>query len=286
MKNYSDIFNPSKITICGNSYILTTDDGNFVVKKKNKDIRSLYSYLNSRNFDKYPKLIDEVDNSYVYEYLDDYDNPINQKVVEEARTLAELHYKTCYFKSVKLDNFKEIYEDILGNINYLEDYFNKLYEDALGEEYIRPSLYILLINSSLFRSDFRFLRSELEKWFKMVSDLDKIRVVYNHNNLSINHFIDNKFISWDNYAVDSPVMDLIKIYSNDYGRYDFSLFLNEYLINFELLDYEKSLLFIMISLPRVIGFNDNELNNTILVSKLVSYIECTNRLIRPYYSIK
>lgn len=286
MKNYSDVFNPSKITICGNSCILTTGDGNIVVKKKNKDIRSLYSYLNSRNFDKFPKLIDEIDNSYVYEYLDDYDNPINQKVVEEAKTLAELHYKTCYFKSVKLDNFKEIYEDILSNINYLEDYFNKLYEDALSEEYIRPSLYILIINSSLFRSDFRFLRSELEKWFKMVSDLDKIRVVYNHNNLSINHFIDNKFISWDNYAVDSPVMDLIKIYSNDYGKYDFSLFLNEYLSNFELLDYEKSLLFIMISLPRVIGFNDNELNNTILVSKLVSYIECTNRLIRPYYSIK
>lgn len=284
MKNYKDIYNPSKITICGSSHILTTKDGNIVLKRKNKDIKSLYSYLNTRNFKKYPKLIDEIENNYVYEYLNDYDNPINQKVIEEAKTLSELHYKTCYFKNVKLDNFKEIYEDILSNINYLEDYFNKLYDKALSEEYIRPSLYILIINSSLIRSDFKYLRNELEKWFKLVKDLDKIRVVYNHNNLSIEHFIDNKFISWDNYIVDSPVIDLIKIYNNDYGKYDFSLFLNEYLNNFELLDYEKSLLFIMISLPKVIGFNDNELNNTIMVSKLISYIESTNKLIRPYYS--
>lgn len=284
MKNYKELFKPTKITISGKSNILTTKDGNIVIKKKNKDIKKLYKYLNSRTFNKYPKLIDEIDNNYIYEYLNDYDIPTNQKIIEQAKTLAELHCKTCYFKNVKLDNFKEIYENIINNINYIEDYYNKLYDKALSEEYIRPSLYILIINSSLIRSNIKYLRKELETWYKMINELDKIRVVYNHNNLSISHFIDNKFISWDNYTIDSPVIDLIKIYNNDYGKYDFSIFLNEYLNNFELLDYEKTLLFIMISLPKPINFTNNELNSTISVSKQISYIQNTNKLIRPYYS--
>jgi len=118
----------------------------------------------------------------------------------------------------------------------------------------------------------------------MINDLDKIRVVYNHNNLSIDHFINNKFISWDKFLVDSPVIDLINLYKNDYNKYDFSLFLNEYFKHFELLDYEKTLLFIMISMPKTYDFTNNELDNTIMVSKSISYIEDTNKLIRPYYS--
>ena len=226
MKNYREIFNPTKITISGKSHILTTKDGKYVVKEKKKDLKSLYNYLENRSFNKFPKIIDEYDNNYVYEYLDDINEPINQKMIDEAKTLADLQYKTSYVKNVKIDNFKEIYENISSNINYLEDYYNKLFDKALSEEYIRPSLYILIINSSLIRSNISFLKRELEKWYKMINDLDKIRVVYNHNNLSIDHFINNKFISWDKYLVDSPVIDLINLYKIDFNKYDFSLFLN------------------------------------------------------------
>ena len=53
---------------------------------------------------------------YVYEYVKDVNMPINQKIVEEAKTLAELHYKTSYFKNIKIDDIKKIYEDIKSNI--------------------------------------------------------------------------------------------------------------------------------------------------------------------------
>ena len=43
MKNYREIFNPTKITISGKSHILTTNEGKYVVKEKNKDIKSLYN---------------------------------------------------------------------------------------------------------------------------------------------------------------------------------------------------------------------------------------------------
>ena len=286
MKNYKEIFNPRKITISGKSNILTTKEDKYVVKEKNKDLKSLFEYLNSRNFNKYPKIIDEYDNKYVYEYVKDVNMPINQKIVEEAKTLAELHYKTSYFKNIKIDDIKKIYEDIKSNILYIEDYYNRLFDKALAEEYIRPSLYVLLINSSLIKSNISFLKRELEKWYKLVSTEDKIRVVYNHNNLNIDHFINNKSISWDNYIVDSPVVDLINLYHNDYNKYDYSIFLKEYLKGYELLDYEKSLLFIMISIPQVIEFTNNEMDNTIKASKRVDYIVKTNEILRPYYMVK
>ena len=286
MKNYKEIFNPRKITISGKSNILTTKDEKYVVKEKNKDLKSLFEYLNSRNFNKYPKIIDEYDNKYVYEYVKDVNMPINQKIVEEAKTLAELHYKTSYFKNIKIDDIKKIYEDIKSNILYIEDYYNKLFDKALAEEYIRPSLYVLLINSSLLKSNISFLKRELEKWYKLVSTEDKIRVVYNHNNLNIDHFINNKFISWDNYIVDSPVVDLINLYHNDYNKYDYSIFLKEYLKGYELLDYEKSLLFIMISIPKIIEFTNNEMDNTNKASKRVDYIVKTNEILRQYYMVK
>ena len=50
MKNYREIFNPTKITISGKSHILTTNEGKYVVKEKNKDIKSLYNYLNNLLF--------------------------------------------------------------------------------------------------------------------------------------------------------------------------------------------------------------------------------------------
>lgn len=285
MKNYKEIFNPTKITISGKTNIITTKEGNYVIKEKQKDINNLYNYLSNRNFNKYPKLIDEYDNKYVYEYLPNQDIPINQKMIDLASTLSELHYKTSYFKEIKIDKIKEIYEDIKSNILYIEDYYNKLFDKALSEEYIRPSLYILLINSSLIKSNIEFNKKELEKWYKQVIDLDKIRVVYNHNNLSIDHYINDKIISWDNYLIDSPVMDLIKIYHNDYRKYDFKDFLKEYLKGYELLDYEKTLLFLSISIPNPVEFTSDELINTTMISKLLDYITYTNELMRPYYSI-
>ena len=39
MKNYREIFNPTKITISGKSHILTTQDGKYVVKEKKKILK-------------------------------------------------------------------------------------------------------------------------------------------------------------------------------------------------------------------------------------------------------
>ncbi len=285
MKRIKEIFNPKKITLAGKSTIVDTDSGKYVVKEKNKDLKDLFAYLDSRSFGNYPKIIDEYDNNYVYEYIDDVKTPINQKANDMAKTLANLHYKTSFTKPIVKDDVKEIYENILGNIMYFESYYNKIYIEAENEEYMRPSYYLLIRNESKINSLIKFLKDELEKWYKAVFNSDKTRVVYCHNNLSLEHFKNNNFISWDNYKVDSPVLDLINLYHNDFNKYDYGSFLSNYLKNNELKNNEKRLLFIVISLPKVTYFTDDEMENTISVGKLIDYINNTEKLIKPYYPL-
>ena len=289
MKNYREIFNPSKITIAGKSKIVDTESGKYVIKSKKKDIKSLFDYLDSRSFRNYPKVIDEFDDNYVYEYVSDGSTPINQKCVDMAELLANLHYKTAFFQTKVKDDVKEIYENIKGNVLYMESYFEELYKRGEADNYMKPSYYLILRNRSRIDALIDYLNTELERWYKVAIDEDKERVVYCHNNLSIDHFLEGKekyFISWDNYRVDTPILDIINLYKNDYNKYDFRVFLDAYMKRFELNDTEKKLLFIVISMPDIKYFTQNEVDNTIIAGKLIDYIDKTEKLIRPYYAVE
>ena len=86
MKKINEVFNPSKITIAGKSKIIDTKEGSYILKPKNKDIKNLYTYLNSRNFDSYPKLVDEIDDFYVYERLKEVNSPVEQKCTDGLKS--------------------------------------------------------------------------------------------------------------------------------------------------------------------------------------------------------
>lgn len=286
MKKISEVFNPKKITISGKTKIVDTDNGRFVIKKKNKDIKSLYDYLNSRSFTSYADLEGEIDDEYVYKALSEPNTPLEQKSIDMAKTLASLHTKTAFFKDISEDKIKEIYENIISNITYLDNYYDTLYNNLEIKRVLLPSEQVLLEGRSKMKSLCEFLTNETETWYKLTSEKNKERVVYCHNNLSIEHYIDNRFISWDNYTVDTPVLDLINLYHNDYGKYNFSNFLDKYMTIFELLPEEKHLLFLMISFPIDYTPGSDEMKNTINASKVFDYINETEKLIRPYYTVE
>lgn len=285
MKNLREIFNPNKITLSGKATIVDTSTGKYVIKEYDKDLESLFNYLDNRSFTNHPKIIDKIDNNYVYEYVDENKTPINQKASDMASLLASLHYKTTYFTNIEKDNIKEIYENILDNILYFENYYNNLFNEIEKEEYMRPSYYLLIKNRAKVSSLIGFLKENIEKWYQDMINNDKVRVVYNHNNLSINHYRNNNFISWDNYKIDSPILDLINVYHNDFNKYDYETFLNKYLKEFSLTKEEKRLFFTVISIPKTTYFTDNEMDNTIMIGKFIDYINNTERLIRPHYPI-
>jgi hypothetical protein len=114
-----------------------------------------------------------------------------------------------------------------------------------------------------------------------------MRVSLVHNNLSLDHFIKNDndyLISWDNYIIDSPIIDIVKLYKSVCIDMDFSESLKTYTEKFPLNDSEKKLLCIMLVMPDEIDLSDNELKNVYNVRKYLDYIYKTENLIKEYYN--
>ena len=277
------IYKPYRYTIKGKSTILETTCGDFIIKPKNKDINELYTYLTNRGFINYPKIIDSSrDEVNVFEYVEDVKLPKEQKCDDLIEIIASLHNKTSYFKEVSEDRFKSIYEDVLSNINYLSNYYNTLYEIGFNEVYASPSNYIFMRNYYKLNSALEYAKSELENWYSLVTSETKIRVCLIHNNLELNHLLNDKLISWDNYMIDTPVIDIVKLYKKEWKNINFSEIFERYMYKFPLLEYEKKLLFILISMPPEIKKSDNEFEKCKVVSEVMDYVFKTEELIRPY----
>lgn len=277
------IYKPYRYTIKGKSTILETTCGDFIIKPKNKDINELYTYLTNRGFMNYPKIIDSSrDEVNVFEYVEDIKLPKEQKCDDLIEIIASLHNKTSYFKEVSEDKFKSIYEDIKSNISYLSNYYNTLYEIGFNEVYESPSNYIFMRNYFKINAALEYANSELDNWYSLVTNETKIRVCLIHNNLELNHLLNNKLISWDNYMIDTPVIDIVKLYKKEWKNINFSEILERYIYKFPLLDYEKKLLFILISLPPQIKKSNNEFEKCKVISEVMDYVFKTEELIRPY----
>ena len=283
------IYKPYKVTVKGSTKIFNCTNGDYVVKpKKEKDIQELYKYLSSRSFEYYPKLIeDNRSDVNVYEYIEDNSIDDEQKLYDLINLISLLHNKTSYYKEVTNDKIKSIYEELLGRVLFLEEYFNKIIFEIEDNVFISPSNNLLLNNSSKIFESLTFLKREIEEWYKISIDKNKMRVSLIHNNLELDHYIKNKddyLISWDNYKIDSPILDIVKLYKKVYLNMDFSEPLKTYMDKFELTEIEKKLLFIMLVMPDEINLTENELRNVSTVRKYLDYIFKTENLIRPYYN--
>ena len=282
------IYKPYRYTLKGKATILETTSGDFIIKPKKKDVRELFNYLISRGFDNFPKLVDASRADVnVFEYIESIRMPKEQMCDDIIDLIASLHNKTSYFKEVSEDTYKAIYEDIKSNINYLKNYYDTLFEIGFSEVYESPSTYQFLRNFSKLNAALDFCSKELDEWYELIKGQTKTRVAVVHNNISLDHFLKGKkevLISWDNYLVDTPVIDLVKLYKNEYLNMNFAECLERYMYKFPLLDYEKKLLFILIALPPEIKKEDNELLQCKINSQVIDYVFKTEELIKPYYS--
>lgn len=274
--------NVKKYELYNNAIVYIDDNSNkFVAKKNNNDILSLYNYLNSRGFNYLPELSFCNDLGYIYRFKEDIITPDEQKISDLVKLDALLHNKTVYYKDITIDEIKEMYEKLKDKINSTYNYYDDLVTMIEGKIYMSPSYYLLIRNCSSIFSCLNFCLNELDKWYDKVSSSSKKRVVLLHNNLDVKHLIksdDNVLISWDNAVRDLPIYDFIKLYKNNYDKYDFNILYKEYIKKFPLLEEEKMLMFIILFIPWKINFKDNELINTINVGKLCNYLYITDNL--------
>ncbi len=284
------LYKPYRYTIRGKCTILETTSGNFVVKKKpkNKDIPGLFNYLKSRNFNSFPEIYtDNRDDNYIYEYIED-DNLINpQKSEDLINVVGLLHSKTSFNKEVSEETFKEIYENVQNNILYLKEYYLKYYELFLNPIYMSPSEYEFVRNYSKLNAALNFSSKELDEWYSEVNSKKDERISLIHNNLSLDHFLRSDkdyLISWDNAKFDTPILDLFKLYQNNFWELEFSSLYKRYLSISPLSNAEQRLFFILISMPLEIKFSGSEFEKCKEMRKCLDYVYKTEEFLKPYYT--
>lgn len=280
---------PTRYQKSGRSFIVDTEEGKYVIKDKvhNEDI---YCYLNSRSFNYYPKNLSSQDDEYdVFDYIEEYPIPEEQKMLDLIDLVSLLHNKTTHYKEITEDEYKKIYEDITNNIAYLEGYYSDIITIIESKVYMSPSEYLFARNITKVFSALSFCKEELENWYEKVKNSQKKRLVIIHNNLRLSHFLrnDNSYlISWDKSRIDIPIFDLYKLYKNDGLEIEFSSILKRYERSYPLLEEERQLLFILMSLPERIEFISNEYECCSKVTRMIDFIYKTESIISPYYTKK
>ena len=108
---------PRKYTKNKKVLFIETQDRKYRIKEKIKDNQNIYDYLKSRNFNYLPKIISSPNDEYeITEYIESYNIPEEQKIIDLIDLVALLHNKTTHYKEVTEDDYKEIYEDLKEKI--------------------------------------------------------------------------------------------------------------------------------------------------------------------------
>ena len=267
----------------GNVFIVDTNKGKYVLKKKsNKDY--IYNYLDTRNFNYYPKIYD-LDNYTLTEYVEDINIPDEQRIIDLIDLTSLLHNKTTHYRETTEDDYKKIYEDLSNNYEYLYEYYNDLITIIDSHVFMSPSEYLLSRNISFIFNSITEGKKYVENFLSNVSDRNKMRVSIVHNNLDLSHYIRNNheyLISWDKSKIDIPVFDLYILYNKNYALVDFYEILKRYEKNYPLKKYELELFFILITMPSKIELNDTEYNMCYKISNEIDRLYKSHDLIEQY----
>ena len=273
----------NKITILSNAKIV---DNKVVVKeRKNDDIDKTYSYLKSRSFDYFPEPIAMLDKYELYPYIDSGYEPKEQKAMDLMYLLSLLHSKTTFYREVDIDRNKEIYENIVNDLDYLNNYYSDLITSIEKEVYMAPSSYLIARNINIIFESIYYSRNMIESWYKKIENNKNERVVNIHNNITLDHYIKSEkpyLISWNKSRIDSPIYDLLSFYKNHYLELDFDDLFNYYERSYPLKEEEKLLLFSYMSIPDKIELENDEYRMCIKINKMIDYLYKTSNLIMNY----
>ena len=276
---------PTRYQMKGKVTFVDTDRGSYAMKEMEHDQEEIWNYLRSRNFLYYPEIIRYENRILVTKLEQDIAMPKEQKAEALIDLMALLHQKTTHYKEVDISDYKELYEDISNNIFYLKTYYDDMMTIIESHIIMSPSEYLLARNITLVYSALNFSKEALEKWYEMIKDKRKQRMVILHNHLELSHFIRNQnayLTSWDKAKFGIPIFDFYKFYKKHCLEFEFDELFKRYERSYPLLEEERLLLFILLALPSKIEWNDSEYAMCQKISNMIDEMIKTEKLISPY----
>ena len=274
----------SKFTYKNTAIIIENTDNKYVLKpKKRNDKKEIYDYLLSRNFSFFLYPENDFEDDYeLYQFIPEVKTLIEEKAASLINIISELHIRTTTYKEYSLDEIKEIYEEKNNRISYLFQYYDELEEVFSKEIYPAPFQLLFLNNVSKIYNTLNYSRVLVEKWYKNVINDKRRRIVFLHNHLSLDHFIDSndpKIINFDYSKYDSPIYDFVNFYKSHFYELDMTMLFNKYQQRYKFTNNELLLFFIEIIIPDKVVFSNNVFINTMRVYDLINYIDITREFI-------
>lgn len=269
---------PQSIKKIGSASIVTTEDKQYVIKKRNRKADS-FDYLLTRNFTNFPKVYSKVDDEIeLTEYIEDQITPKEQRLEDLIYLTSMLHMKTGFYKSVDDDYIKKIYEETIDRQTKIYEYYANLQDMIELEIYMSPANYLLIRNISMIYLAINKSKEYIEKWYELIKEEPKIRYAYIHGNLKEEHLIENNdlyLISWDKSRIDLPIYDLEKLYHNSFLDISLEDIFSIYNNKTPLKKEEYYLLMSFLLIPDKIDLTLKEYPRTKQVTNLVLYLDKT-----------
>ena len=189
------------------------------------------------------------------------------------------------YKEIDLDNYKYIDEELNNKIEDIFNYYNTIMDNIESTIYMSPSDYLISRNISFIYSAINFAKRNIDYWYKLIENKRKVRVVVNHNNLSLEHYLKEDkpyLISWEKSKIDMPIYDLISLYNNHYLDFDFTELLKIYLSKYPLTKEEITLFLGIISIPNKIVQSNSQYKTVLNIRRQLDYIYKTSELVKEY----
>lgn len=268
-----------------NACIVETDKGKLVYKE-NSNNYDIYEYLKTRDFDYFPRTLNDKNVSYdLLEFVNTNDVPKEQKISDLIHLSGILHRKTSFNKEIDMDEVKEIYENILKEVNFLMNYYSDLnnYIDTIV--FMSPSEYLLVSNIDVIYYLLNFVKVEINNWYNYIKSKKVIRYSMIHNNLDLSHILesDRKYlISWSKSKLDMPINDLIKLYQDNYYDLNLEDFIREYEMENKIDDYEYLFFLIKLAIPKRIEFTKNTYDDCYKINEYLVYLKKIASLVQKY----
>lgn len=284
MKILDGLFGKNAKVLCkkGKCIIAKCDNNMYAVKKNCDNIKKTYEYLESRSFEYFPKIIKSNNEYNAFEYINEVNNPMEQKAFDMVNLLSMLHNKTTFYREMDKDEYKELFENIQNRINEVAYYYINLINMIETKIFMSPSEYLIARNISKILGSLEYSRKTINDWYDIVKNNAKKRVSLIYNNADINHVLRDKelyLINWEKAKIDIPIYDLYKFYKKYSLYFNFKELLKYYEDKYPLLDEEKMLFNVLISIPEVITFKELEIENCKKIKKMIDYIYRTELIV-------
>ena len=178
-----------------------------------------------------------------------------------------------------------VYEKIGNEIEETFNYYNVVMDNIENEIYMSPTNYLIARNISIIYGAIKYARDNIDRWYQMIQDKRKMRVVMVHNNLKLEHYIKGDrpyLISWEKAVIDSPIFDIITLFKNHYLDFEFVDILKIYLSKYPLSREEMTLFLTIISIPDKITYVNSEYLTVLRVRRIIDYIYKSQELVKEY----